>query len=95
MRHADAFFAKTGTVEPCGDRGVSLTLMSRRLRGLTVITYPDRTNPGLGQTVDAPASAASGGVEDGGPTRFADTEYGKQFPQRESLGAVGRRVEIR
>jgi hypothetical protein len=79
----------------CSDRGVGHTLMSRRLRGLTVITYPDRADPGLRQTVDAPASAASGVVEDGGPTHFAGTEYGKQFTSRESLGAVGRRVEIR
>ncbi|MEH0578016.1 hypothetical protein QBA54_26885 [Streptomyces sp. B21-108] len=95
MRHADAFFAKTGTVEPCDDIGVSHTLMSRRLRGLTVITYPDRTNPGLGRTDDASASAASGVVEDGVAMHFAGTEYGKHFPRRESPAAVGGRAEIR
>lgn len=60
-----------------------------------MITYPDRTSTGLWQTVDAPASAASGVVEDGVAMHVVGTAYGKQFPQRESLGAVGRRVEIR
>jgi hypothetical protein len=60
-----------------------------------VITYPDRGNTGLGRTVSAPASAASGVVEDGVAMHFAGIEYGKHFPRRESLAAVGGRAEIR
>ncbi|WSQ14200.1 hypothetical protein OG604_44265 [Streptomyces sp. NBC_01231] len=58
-------------------------------------TYPDRANPGLGRTVNAPASAASGVVEDGVAMHVAGTAYGKHFPRRESLAAVGGRAEIR
>ncbi|MFI1047916.1 hypothetical protein ACH4U3_19315 [Streptomyces griseoruber] len=68
-----------------------------------MITYPDRENPGLRRTVDAPASAASGVVEDWAAMHFAGTEYGKhfgkrfgkRFPRRESLAAAGGRAEIR
>jgi hypothetical protein len=60
-----------------------------------VITYPDRGNPGLGRTVNAPASAASGVVEDGVAMHFAGTEYGKPFPQRENLASAGGQAETR
>lgn len=60
-----------------------------------MITYPDRANPGLGRTVNAPASAASGVVEDGVAMHVAGTAYGKHFPRRESLAAAGGRTEIR
>jgi hypothetical protein len=60
-----------------------------------VITYPHRGNPGPGPTANAPASAASGVVEDGVAMRFAGTEYGKHFPWRDNLAAADRRAEIR
>jgi hypothetical protein len=60
-----------------------------------VITYPDRGNPGLGRMVNAPASAASGVVEDCAAMRFAGTAHGRHFPRRESLTAVDGRAEIR
>jgi hypothetical protein len=59
-----------------------------------VITYPDRGNPGLRRTDNAPASAASV-VEDGAAMHFAGTEYGKHFPRRENLAAAGGRAETR
>ncbi len=59
-----------------------------------MITYPDRGNTALGRTGDAPASAASGVVEDGVAMHFAGTEYGKHFPRRESPAAAGGRAGI-
>jgi len=60
-----------------------------------VIAYPHRGNPGLGRTLNAPASAASGVVEDGVAMHFAGTGYGKHFPRRDNLAAAGGRAEIR
>jgi hypothetical protein len=45
--------------------------------------------------VNAPASAASGVVEDCAAMRFAGTAHGRHFPRRESLTAVDGRAEIR
>lgn len=60
-----------------------------------MITYPDRGNPGLRRTDNAPASAASGVVEDCAAMHFTGTEYGKHFPRRENLTAAGGRAEAR
>lgn len=60
-----------------------------------MITHPERGNPGLGRTANAPASAASGVVQDGVAMHVAGTAYGKHFPRRESLAAAGGRAEIR
>ncbi|WP_405512475.1 hypothetical protein [Streptomyces canus] len=60
-----------------------------------MITYPDRGNPGLRRTDNAPASAASGVVEDCAAMHFASTEHGKHFPRRKNLAAVGGQAETR
>ncbi|WP_033329674.1 hypothetical protein [Streptomyces yerevanensis] len=60
-----------------------------------MITYPDRGNPGLRRTDNAPASAASGVVENCAAMHVAGTKYGKHFPQQEILAATGGQAETR